>query len=148
MTVSIVSLQVGGRPELADDPRFVNNPLRVQHRDTLVLILAEMVKLKSKSMDCRTWAAGVPVVLSIILMVFADPQVQAREMCIDFPLNCRQRTLVGSPIKISRDTGFPSSRALYWDKIPNRSSDAQTQRRTNRAATSTQSNQLSRGQQD
>lgn len=97
-------VQAGGRPELADDPRFVSNPLRVQHRDTLVPILAEMVKLKSK----KAWiaeleAAGVPCgPINNLDEVFADPQVQAREMCIDLPHpTAGKATLVGSPIKMS-----------------------------------------------
>src|SRR5438132_598186 len=32
-----------GRPELASDPRFVSNPLRVQHRDELVPMIAQVM---------------------------------------------------------------------------------------------------------
>lgn len=54
-------VEAGGRPELADDARFATNPARVRHRDTLVPILADMVKARDKD----TWiaaleAAGVP----------------------------------------------------------------------------------------
>ncbi|OXH81709.1 CoA transferase, partial [Burkholderia multivorans] len=42
-------VEAGGRPELADDERFATNPARVRHRDTLVPILAEMVKTRSKT---------------------------------------------------------------------------------------------------
>ncbi|WMW79597.1 CaiB/BaiF CoA-transferase family protein [Undibacterium cyanobacteriorum] len=97
-------VQVGGRPELADDPRFISNPLRVQHRDTLVPILADMVKLKTK----KEWiaeleAAGVPCgPINKLDEVFADPQVQARDMQITLPHpTAGLATLVGSPIKLS-----------------------------------------------
>ncbi|HAK92187.1 MAG TPA: CoA transferase, partial [Massilia timonae] len=54
-------VEAGGRPELAGDPRFATNPLRVQNRDVLVPLLAEMVRTKPRD----AWIAlleekGVP----------------------------------------------------------------------------------------
>lgn len=97
-------VQVGGCPELADDPRFVTNPLRVQQRDVLVPILAEMVKRKTK----KEWiaeleAAGVPCgPINNLDEVFSDPQVLAREVCVTLPHpTAGEVKLVGSPMRLS-----------------------------------------------
>ncbi len=75
-------VEAGGRPELADDERFATNPSRVRHRDTLVPILAEMVKARGKA----DWigaleAAGVPCgPINDLDEVFDNEQVVARGM--------------------------------------------------------------------
>ena len=42
-------VEAGGRAELADDERFATNPARVRNRDTLVPLLVEMVRTRSKA---------------------------------------------------------------------------------------------------
>jgi formyl-CoA transferase len=97
-------VDTGGRPELATDDRFATNPMRVRYRDTLVPLLAEMVKTKTK----QEWilqleAAGVPCgPINNLDEVFEDPQVVARGMRIDLPHPAgAQVKLVGSPMKMS-----------------------------------------------
>ncbi|MFZ6849654.1 CaiB/BaiF CoA transferase family protein [Undibacterium sp. RuRC25W] len=97
-------VHAGGRSELAKDPRFSTNPARVQHRDTLVPILADMVKLKTKA----DWlilleTAGVPCgPINKLNEVFEDPQVKARQMQIDLPHPTAGTVkLVASPMKLS-----------------------------------------------
>jgi formyl-CoA transferase len=97
-------VEAGGRPELAQDERFATNPMRVRHRDTLVPLLAEMVKTKTK----QQWidaleAAGVPCgPINNLDEVFENPQVQARGLRIDLPHpSGASARLVGSPIKMS-----------------------------------------------
>jgi formyl-CoA transferase len=97
-------IQAGGRPELANDDRFATNPMRVRHRDTLVPLLAEMVKTKTK----QQWidvleAAGVPCgPINTLGEVFDNPQVEARGLRIDLPHPTGSKVkLVGSPIKMS-----------------------------------------------
>lgn len=97
-------VQVGGCPELAEDARFTSNPLRVQQRDILVPLLAEMVKRKTK----KEWIAqleeaGVPCgPINNLDEVFSDPQVVAREMCVEMPHPTAGKvSLVGSPMKMS-----------------------------------------------
>jgi len=97
-------VHIGGQPELADDARFATNPLRVQHRDVLIPILAEMVKRKSK----QEWIhlleeAGVPCgPINRLNEVFDDPQVQARDMQISLPHpGAGSVKLVASPMKLS-----------------------------------------------
>ena len=95
---------VAGRAELASDPRFVRNADRVRHRSVLVPMLAEMLRTR-----CRTdWlaaleAAGIPCgPINDLAEVFADPQVQAREMTVAVPHpQADELRLVASPIKLS-----------------------------------------------
>ncbi|MDR5751066.1 MULTISPECIES: CaiB/BaiF CoA-transferase family protein [unclassified Caballeronia] len=97
-------VEAGGRPELADDPRFSTNPSRVRNRETLVPILAAMVRERGK----HDWlaaleAAGVPCgPINDLGEVFDDPQVVARGMQVELPHpSGAQVKLVRSPIKMS-----------------------------------------------
>jgi len=97
-------VEAGGRPELADDPRFATNPERVRHRDVLVPIVAEMVKTRRK----REWiealeAAGVPCgPINDVGEVFADEQVRARGMRVEAPHpSGAVAPLVRNPIRMS-----------------------------------------------
>lgn len=97
-------VETGGRPELADDERFATNPSRVRHRDTLVPILAEMVKARDKA----DWigaleAAGVPCgPINDLDEVFDNEQVVARGMQVSLPHPCGADVkLVRNPIRMS-----------------------------------------------
>ncbi len=94
-----------GREELADDPRFANNSRRVEHRDALVpLLQAEMLKSTKSEWLSRLASAGVPAgPINTVAEVFAEPQVQARDMQVQVahPYN-PDLQLVGNPIKLSR----------------------------------------------
>ncbi|RQZ31230.1 CoA transferase [Burkholderia sp. Bp9090] len=97
-------VEAGGRPELADDERFATNPSRVRHRDTLVPILAEMVKARGKA----DWiavleAAGVPCgPINELDEVFDNEQVVARGMQVSLPHPCGADVkLVRNPIRMS-----------------------------------------------
>jgi len=97
-------VEAGGRPELATDERFATNPMRVRHRDTLVPLLAEMVRTKTK----QEWidaleAAGVPCgPINNLDEVFENPQVQARGLRMDLPHPTGGTVkLVGSPMRMS-----------------------------------------------
>jgi formyl-CoA transferase len=97
-------VEAGGRPELGSDPRFATNPLRVKNRELLVPILAEMVKQKRRD----EWIAllesvGVPCgPINDIGEVFANEQVQAREVAIELPHPTAGKVkLVRNPIRMS-----------------------------------------------
>ncbi|SAK55071.1 L-carnitine dehydratase/bile acid-inducible protein F [Caballeronia arationis] len=97
-------VDAGGRPELADDPRFATNPSRVRNRETLVPILAAIVRERGK----HDWlaaleAAGVPCgPINDLGEVFEDPQVVARGMQVELPHPTGATVkLVPSPIKMS-----------------------------------------------
>ena len=97
--------QFAGAPELASDPRFATNPLRVKHRETLVALVAELTTSKT----CDEWVdglarRGVPCApVNDISQVFEDPQIVHREMKrtmrhealgVDMPL-------IANPIRMS-----------------------------------------------
>ncbi|GAB1383728.1 CaiB/BaiF CoA-transferase family protein [Burkholderiales bacterium] len=96
---------VAGRPELAADPRYASNRLRVTHRAELVPLLEPILKSRPKA----DWlaaleAAGVPCgAINRLDEVFADPQVQARAMVDHWAHPLKQDLrLVASPLKLGR----------------------------------------------
>jgi len=96
--------EVAGCPEFVADPRFASNANRVRNREQLVPRLAAVMKARPRA----DWlaaleAAKVPCgAINNLQEVFADPQVQAREMVVPIahPLTDRLR-LVASPMKLS-----------------------------------------------
>ncbi|EDT38455.1 L-carnitine dehydratase/bile acid-inducible protein F [Burkholderia ambifaria MEX-5] len=97
-------VEAGGRAELADDERFATNPSRVRHRDTLVPILAQMVKTRGKADWIGTLeAAGVPCgPINELDEVFDNEQVVARGMQVSLPHPCGADVkLVRNPIRMS-----------------------------------------------
>ncbi|AKU22178.1 CaiB/BaiF CoA-transferase family protein [Massilia sp. NR 4-1] len=97
-------VEVGGRAELADDARFATNPLRVQNRDVLVPILAEMVKTKTRDeWISQLEEVGVPCgPINDLHDVFQNPQVQARGIVTETPHPTAGKVkLVRSPMRLS-----------------------------------------------
>ena len=95
---------VAGQPALALDPLYARNADRVRHRDTLVPLLAALLKQR-----CKTdWlvaleAAKVPCgAINDLEEVFADPHVLERHMVVDMPHPLVDSIrLVASPINLS-----------------------------------------------
>jgi crotonobetainyl-CoA:carnitine CoA-transferase CaiB-like acyl-CoA transferase len=95
---------VAGCQELALDPRYSRNSMRVRHRDTLVPLLAARMRTRLRA----DWlsaldAAKVPCgPINNMAQVFADPQVQARQMTTQMthPYNDALE-LVASPMRLS-----------------------------------------------
>ena len=97
-------VEAGGRPELASDPRFATNPQRVQHRDVLVPLLADMVRTRSRAeWIAQLEAVGVPCgPINDVGEVFDNPQVQARDMAVHMAHpSAGSVPLVRSPMKLS-----------------------------------------------
>jgi crotonobetainyl-CoA:carnitine CoA-transferase CaiB-like acyl-CoA transferase len=71
-----------GRPELADDPRFVNNAKRVENRNEIVPILTEAFKTKPKAEWARILDEhDIPAApVNDVGEVFTHPHVLARDM--------------------------------------------------------------------
>ncbi|AMV42074.1 MULTISPECIES: CaiB/BaiF CoA transferase family protein [Paraburkholderia] len=97
-------VEAGKRADLADDERFATNPERVRNRETLVPILAEMVRTRSK----HEWidaleAAGVPCgPINDLEEVFENEQVVARGMEVQLPHPSGGTVkLVRNPIRMS-----------------------------------------------
>ena len=96
--------EVAGRPELARDERFRRNADRVRHRDVLVPLLAELMHARGKHQWLTALeTAKVPCgAINDLAEVFADPQVQAREMAVPVPHPLTDTLrLVASPMKLS-----------------------------------------------
>ncbi len=76
-----------GRPELAEDPRFVTNADRVRNRVAIYEILDEVTKLKSQSEWVDGLAElGVPCSpVNDLKQVFDDPQVIHRGARVEMP---------------------------------------------------------------
>jgi len=96
--------EVAGCAELARDPRFERNAGRVRHRETLVPLLAALMKQRTRADWLATLeAARVPCgSINDLADVFADPQVQHREMTVRMPHPLTDALrLVASPMKFS-----------------------------------------------
>jgi crotonobetainyl-CoA:carnitine CoA-transferase CaiB-like acyl-CoA transferase len=94
-----------GCAEVAQDPRFTSNRDRVLNRDTLAPILqTRMLERTREEWIVLLEEAGVPVgPINTVADVFAEPQIQAREMQVNLPHPLNQDLqLVGNPIKLSR----------------------------------------------
>jgi formyl-CoA transferase len=97
------------RPDIAGDPRFATNPLRVEHRDELVALLQESFATR----DAGEWLdacqrAGIPSgPINSVEQVFSHPQVLARDMLVEIkhPL-AGMLKLAGIPYELS---GTPAS---------------------------------------
>jgi crotonobetainyl-CoA:carnitine CoA-transferase CaiB-like acyl-CoA transferase len=93
-----------GRPDLASDPRFSTNPERVKHRlDLIPQIVTITQGRSSREWIERLGAISVPCgPIQNIAQVFADPQVQARNMQIELETDTGAVPGVANPIKYSR----------------------------------------------
>lgn len=76
-----------GRSDLATDERYLTNVLRVQNRDTLTPELsAETAKIERDTLLKLLEDAGVPGgPINTVADVFADPQIEHRQMRVDTP---------------------------------------------------------------
>jgi len=101
-------MELLGQPEMADDPRFLNNGLRLKHRPELTALLAEIfAPHDGKELTIRMLKYGLPAgpVMGVDEAMAAE-HTQARGMVVDVG---DVRTL-GSPIKLSRTPGGPRTR--------------------------------------
>src|SRR5689334_11233807 len=78
-------VKVIGRPELAQDPRFLTNTDRMKNLSQLTPLLGDALKAKPSAHWIREFeAAGVPVgPVNKIGDMLADPQVKSREMVVE-----------------------------------------------------------------
>lgn len=94
------------RPELVDDPRFVDEPSRRQHQAELDILVEELMLTQSASTwQERCFAAGIPGVEVVSLdQAFATEQAQVRGMRVVLPdtLHPEGVVVAGHPVKYSR----------------------------------------------
>jgi len=106
---------VAGRPEWAADPSIATNAGRVQQRDTLVPMIAEVVLTRTQ----RDWLAALEAVgvpcgpINRLDQVFADPQVQARRMRFDLP-----HPLSGTVPQVANPLNFSATPVTYTQAPP------------------------------
>ncbi|MCB1531850.1 MAG: CoA transferase [Alphaproteobacteria bacterium] len=97
--------QTIGQSDWAADERFATNRARVEHRETLVPMIADIIKTKTTdkwlSLFRESDVPSGPV--NTMDKVFDMEQIQTRGMQIqmDHPLSSGKIDLVGSPIKLS-----------------------------------------------
>ncbi len=91
--------------DLMNDPRFENNPQRVENRKVLVPMLQEIFlgKTSAEWLKILTEAEVPSAPINTIDKVFADPQVLARGMLVNMehPVTGPLK-LAGSPMKLSK----------------------------------------------
>jgi formyl-CoA transferase len=93
-----------GRPDLAADPRFATNALRVQNRTQLLPALSpEIGRRPAGEWLHELEQAGIPCgPVNSIDRVFADPQTAARDMLIETPHpTIGTLKMAGSPLKLA-----------------------------------------------
>ena len=95
---------LAGCPELARDERYARNAQRVRHRETLVPLLAAILRTRTRA----DWLAALEAAkvpcgpINDLAEVFADPQVRARGMTVTTPHpHSDALELVASPLKLS-----------------------------------------------
>jgi crotonobetainyl-CoA:carnitine CoA-transferase CaiB-like acyl-CoA transferase len=102
--------EVLGCAELASDPRFTTNRQRMQHRDVLIPQLAERFRTRTADEWMKAFAqvgvASGPI--NDFGRVFADPQVQHREMLRELP-----HPLAGKAPTIANPVRFSDSPVEY-----------------------------------
>jgi formyl-CoA transferase len=96
--------KVIGKEEWTDDPRFESNPKRVENREQLLPLVAELIAQKT----CDEWVdlfveAAIPCgPVNNMQNLFADPQVLHRGMLAEVPHpTIGTLHLAGTPIKYS-----------------------------------------------
>lgn len=89
-------------PELAENPKYVTNQLRVKHRTELIATLSALFAKKTTAEWLSLLKAIPCAAVNSIQQVFEDEQVRAREMILEFehPTVGTMKT-AGFPIKFS-----------------------------------------------
>ncbi|WP_180010065.1 CaiB/BaiF CoA-transferase family protein [Acinetobacter sp. YH16055] len=101
----VVLCEAIGLPELATDPRFVTNALRLKNRDEIVEILSQHFSTNTGKYWVETiQKVKVPVgVINNLEQTFAEPQVIARKMLVEMKHPMKEKLkVIASPMKFSR----------------------------------------------
>jgi crotonobetainyl-CoA:carnitine CoA-transferase CaiB-like acyl-CoA transferase len=101
-----------GEPALGTDPRYVSNAARVHHREELVAHLqALMAGWDQAALLAALEDAGVPAgPINTLAQVFADPQVQHREMAFtQHSPSLGEVPAVRCPLRVSGNESGPVS---------------------------------------
>ena len=98
--------EFAGKPEIATDPRFLTNDIRVRNRDDITPLMRQMTVMKTTDEWVEGLAPiGVPSApVNTVPQAFEDPQIKHREMSIamDHPASGDGKCqLIGNPINLS-----------------------------------------------
>lgn len=115
---------LAGAPELADNPAFATNSLRVENRAELTPLVAELMRSHSSDWWLENLGLqGVPCgPINTLDKVFADPQVKHRQMQVELshPV-CGSVPGVASPVKFSHTpieyNAAPPTLGQHTDKV-------------------------------
>jgi formyl-CoA transferase len=96
-----------GRPDLAEDPRFITNPLRIENRQEIVSLIAKTLRDITrddllKGMEDRGIPGGP---INTVGEALESDQARARGMKIEMAQEYAQSgsvSLIGNPIRMSR----------------------------------------------
>ncbi|HYL37112.1 MAG TPA: CaiB/BaiF CoA-transferase family protein [Bryobacteraceae bacterium] len=93
-----------GMEQLAEDPRFKVNAERVRYRAVLLpIISARLVQGTTREWLKAFDKEGVPAgPINTIDAVLDDPQIEARDLIVEFPGYDNPVRAIGSPIRFSR----------------------------------------------
>ncbi|WP_417226014.1 CaiB/BaiF CoA transferase family protein [Amphritea sp.] len=106
---------LAGAPELATNPAFETNSLRVENRADLTPLVAELMTHESSDWWLEHLSAqGVPCgPINTLDKVFADPQVQYRKLRVDLP-----HAVVGSVPSVANPVKFSHTPIEYNNAPP------------------------------
>ncbi len=105
--------EAAGRPELAREERFATNEARVEHRDELAAIVADIISAKTSAHWLKVLEHSVPCgPINTLAQVFADPQVQARGMQLELP-----HPIAGTVPSVANPIKY-SATPLVYDAAP------------------------------
>lgn len=116
--------QVASKQEWSDDERFATNPARVEHRETLTALIAQVMKTATTSQWCARLAKeNVPHgTIAPLDETLGHEQTIAREMVVDVVDQQGQTVkLLGSPIhwheRPSRQPAIPPGVGEHTDEV-------------------------------
>ncbi len=94
----------GGNPEIAENPLYGSNALRIENREAFIAEIAAMIEKKPAAQWITDLeAAGVPCgPINDLAQSFENPQVKARGLRIDIERDDATVPLVGNPIRFSK----------------------------------------------
>jgi crotonobetainyl-CoA:carnitine CoA-transferase CaiB-like acyl-CoA transferase len=115
-------LEVVGRPELLDDPRFGTNEERVEHRDLLEPMLEELFA----TLPAREWlalleAARIPCgAVNDVSDVAEHPQLAHNELVVEVDSPAGRIPVIGSPFLVDGErpaTGAVPALGEHTDEV-------------------------------
>ncbi len=103
-----------GRPELANDPKFLTNNDRLAHREETVALVEEWTSQRTKAEISEALGLRVPFgPVNTAADIYADPHIALREMLVEVenPGSAKSVTIASTPIRMTETPGGVTRRA-------------------------------------